>query len=217
MIEVAAEFAEVIFCAPLTLESAKDFYAKMKARVAQHGRNPEHVLIMPGLSAIVAPTEAEANEQFEYLQSLIHPIVAREILSTVLSGVDFSGYDPDEAFPELPPTQGSQAIFANVTEMARKENLTIRQVALRVAGARGKAVVKGAPEQVADVMEQWFQQEACDGFNVMPPFLPGSFDDFVDLVIPELQRRGLFRIEYEGRTLRESLGLPRPRSHHQER
>ena len=98
--------------------------------------------------------------------------------------------------------------------MARRENLTIRQIALRVAGARGKAVVRGSPQQIADIMEEWFVNEACDGFNIMPPYLPGALNDFVDLVVPELQRRGLFRTEYEGKTLRENLGLPRPESRH---
>jgi hypothetical protein len=98
--------------------------------------------------------------------------------------------------------------------MARREKLTMGQVALRVAGARGKAVVKGSPTQVADIMERWFREEGCDGFNLMPPFLPGGLDDFVDLVLPELRRRGLFRTEYEGRTLRDHLGLRRPASRH---
>src|SRR4051812_3446326 len=100
----------------------------------------------------------------------------------------------------------------NVIDMARKENLTMRQVALRVAGARGKSVVRGSPQQIADHMEEWFRKDGCDGFNLMPPFLPGGLDDFVELVLPELRRRGLFRTEYEGRTLREHLGLARPAS-----
>jgi len=146
------------------------------------------------------------------MQALIHPVVAREILSTVLGGVDLSGYSLDAELPDLPPSNASQSTFQAVTEMARRERLTIRQIALRVAGARGKSVVRGSPQQIADIMEEWFVNEACDGFNIMPPYLPGALDDFVALVIPELQRRGLFRTEYEGRTLRENLGLPRPES-----
>jgi len=213
MIKVAAEFAEVIFCAPLTLEAAQKFYAELKGRVAAHGRNPDHVKIMPGLSAIIGRTQAEADERHDYLQSLIHPIVAREILSMVLGHVDLSPYSLDEPLPEnLPQSNASQSTFQYVTEMARKEHLTIRQVALRVAGARGKSVVKGTPVGVADHMEEWFQKYGCDGFNLMPPFLPGGLDDFIELVLPELRRRGLFRTGYEGRTLRENLGLPRPAS-----
>ncbi len=213
MIRVAAEFAEVIFCAPLTLDAARKFYSSIKGRAAAHGRSPDHVKVMPGLSAIVGRTETEANEQYEYLQSLIHPMVAREILSLVLGSVDLSAYPLDGPFPEnLPLSNASQSTFQYVTDMARNEKLTLRQVALRVAGARGKSVVRGSPEQVADHMEQWFKEGGCDGFNLMPPFLPGSLDDFVELVLPILRQRGLFRSEYEGRTLREHLGLPRPES-----
>jgi len=213
MIAVAAEFAEVIFCAPLTLEQAQTFYRKIKGRMAEHGRASDAMKIMPGLSAIVGRTEADANEKYEHLQSLIHPVVAREILSTVLGGVDLTPYPFDGPLPEdLPMSNASQSTFANVRDMARKENLTMRQVAMRVAGARAKSVVRGSAQQVADHMEEWFRNGGCDGFNIMPPYLPGGLDDFVALVIPELQRRGLFRSEYEGRTLREHLGLARPAS-----
>jgi alkanesulfonate monooxygenase SsuD/methylene tetrahydromethanopterin reductase-like flavin-dependent oxidoreductase (luciferase family) len=143
----------------------------------------------------------------------MHPIVAREILSTVLGGVDLSPYDFDGPLPEnLPMSQGSQSHFRYVTELARSKNLTMRQIAEVVAGARGKLVIKGTPAQIADFMEHWYCEEAADGFNIMPPTLPGGLDDFVEMVIPELQRRGLFRTEYTGRTLREHLGLPRPAS-----
>ncbi len=215
MIGVAAEFAEVIFCAPLTLEAAQDFYANIKGRLAAHGRSPDAMKIMPGLSAIVGRTDAEARENYEYLNSLIHPVVAREILSMVLGNVDLTPYPFDGPLPEnLPRSNASQSIFQQVTEMARRENLSIRQVATRVAGARAKAVMHGSPATIADFMEEWFRNDGCDGFNLMPPFLPGGLDDFVDLVIPELQRRGLFRTEYEGKTLRDNLGLKRPASRH---
>jgi alkanesulfonate monooxygenase len=213
MIAVAAEFGEAIFCAPLTLEQAQGFYKKMKGRMAELGHTPNEMKIMPGLSAIVGRTEAEANEKYEHLQSLIHPLVAREILSTVLGGVDLTPYPFDDRLPEnLPMSNASRSTFDNVRDMARKENLTMRQVAMRVAGARAKSVVRGSPQQVADHMEEWFRKDGCDGFNIMPPYLPGGLNDFVALVIPELQQRGLFRTEYEGRTLREHLGLARPAS-----
>jgi len=213
MIGVAAEFAEVIFCAPLTLEAAQTFYATLKGKLSAFGRSPDEMKIMPGLSAVIGRTDAEAKENYDYLNSLVHPIVAREILSMVLGNVDLTPYPFDGPLPEnLPHTNASQSIFANVTEMARRENLTIRQVAMRVAGARAKAVIHGSPQTVADIMEEWFRKDGCDGFNIMPPFLPGALDDFVDLVIPELQRRGLFRREYQGKTLRENLGLTRPES-----
>ena len=213
MINVAAEFAEVIFCAPLSLDNAKKFYADLKGRVASHGRDPDQVKIMPGLSCIIGRTAEEAEEQAAHLQSLIHPMVAREILSMVLGYADLSRYSLDDPMPlDLPQSNMSQSTFQYVMDMARKENLTIKEVALRVAGARGKAVVKGSPTQIADQMEEWFRNAGCDGFNLMPPFLPGGLDDFVELVLPELRRRGLFRTEYEGRTLREHLGLNRPSS-----
>jgi FMN-dependent oxidoreductase (nitrilotriacetate monooxygenase family) len=211
MIKVAAEFGEAIFCAPLTLEAAQTFYADLKGRAEAFGRSPDELKIMPGLSCIVGRTEAEAQERYEHLNSLIHPMVAREILSMVLGHVDLSGYSLDGPMPQdLPMSNASQSTFQYVTEMARKEKLTMGEVAVRVAGARGKAVVKGSPQQVADHMEEWFRKDGCDGFNLMPPFLPGGLDDFVELVLPELRKRGLFRTEYEGRTLREHLGLRRP-------
>src|SRR6202049_3268659 len=217
MIAVAAEFAEVIFCAPLTLEAAQSFYASLKGRLAAYGRMPDAMKIMPGLSCVIGRTDAEAEETYEKLNALIHPIVAREILSMVLGNVDLTPYPFDGPLPEnLPRSNASLSIFQQVTEMARREKLSIRQVALRVAGARAKAVIRGSPQTIADTMEEWFRNDGCDGFNIMPPFLPGGLDDFVDLVIPELQRRGLFRSEYQGKTLRENLGLKRPASRYAE-
>jgi N-acetyl-S-(2-succino)cysteine monooxygenase len=217
MIGVAAEFAEVIFCAPLTLEAARKFYASIKGRLAAHGRAADDMKIMPGLSAVVGRSDEEARENYEYLNSLIHPVVAREILSMVLGNVDLTPYPFDGPLPEnLPHSNASQSIFEQVTEMARHERLTMRQVAIRVAGARAKAVMYGSPQTITDTMQEWFEKDGCDGFNLMPPFLPGGLDDFVDLVIPELQRRGLFRTEYEGKTLRENLGLKRPASRYAE-
>ena len=214
MIQVAAEFAEVIFCAPLSLEQGRKFYAELKARmVSQHGRSPDEMKIMPGLSPIVGRTQAEADDKQRYLDELTHPIVAREVLSMVLGNIDLTSYPMDGPMPQLAPSKvASLSIFQHVMDIAARGNLTLRQTAQIVAGARGKFVVRGTPEHVADVMEEWFRSEACDGFNVMPPYLPGSLDDFVTLVIPELQRRGLFRTEYEGKTLRENLGLKRPES-----
>ena len=211
--EFAAEFAEIVFTNHLTVESAQAYYADLKRRAAAHGRSPDQIKVMPGLSPIVGRTAGEAQEKFEYLQSLIDPVVGREMLSTVLGGVDLSGYPIDGPLPDLPVTNTTiQSALENWTRLARSENLSIRQLSLRAAGARGKSVVKGSPTDIADIMEQWFKSEAADGFNVMPPYLPGALDDFVDLVIPELQKRGLFRTEYEGRTLRENLDLVRPES-----
>jgi alkanesulfonate monooxygenase len=212
--DVAARFAEVIFSAHLTMESCQQYFREIKTRAAdKFGRNPDHLKVMPGLSAYVGRTEEEANEKFEYQNSLMHPAVAREILSTVLGNVDLTPYDFDGPLPDnLPMSNASQSTFKYVTELAKKDNLTMRQIAQVVAGARAKLVMVGTPKQLADRMEQWYVEEAADGFNIMPPYLPGALDEFVELVIPELQRRGLFRTEYQGRTLREHLGLPRPPS-----
>jgi FMN-dependent oxidoreductase (nitrilotriacetate monooxygenase family) len=213
MIRVAAEFAEVIFCAPLNVEQGRTFYAEIKARAAKHGRSSDAMKVMPGLSPVIGRTPDEADDKQQFLDELTHPVVAREILSTILGGADLKGYDMDGPMPQIAPSKiSSQSIINFVMDIARRRNLTLRQTAQVVAGARGKFVVRGTPQHIADVMEDWFTSEACDGFNVMPPYLPGALDDFVTLVIPELQRRGLFRTEYEGRTLRENLGLKRPES-----
>jgi alkanesulfonate monooxygenase len=145
------------------------------------------------------------------LQSLVHPEVGLQLLSEMLGQIDLSGYPLDGPLPEIKDTIGSHTALKLFTEMAKHENLTIRQLYLR-AVTRGHAIVRGTPKKIADHIEEWFTQEGADGFNVMPPYLPGALDDFVDKVVPELQRRGLFRTAYEGRTLRENLGLKRPES-----
>ena len=211
--ELAAEFAEAIFSPHLNIPEAKAYYDDVKGRMRKFGRDPEHVKILPGLSVIVARDEKEARKDYEFLQNLIHPIVGREILSTMLGEMDLRPYSLDEPLPDpLPPSNGSRGHYDSIVAMARRENLTIRELGRRVAGARGKNVFVGTPTQVADYMEEWFVKGACDGFNVMPPYISGAHDDFCEMVIPELQRRGLFRTEYEGKTLRENLGLPRPPS-----
>jgi FMN-dependent oxidoreductase (nitrilotriacetate monooxygenase family) len=217
--DVAARFAEVIFSANLTIDTCQKYFKEVKTRAQdKFGRNPDHLKVMPGLSPYVGRTEAEAKEKYDYQNSLMHPIVAREILSTVLGGVDLTPYDFDGPLPDnLPMSNASQSTFKYVTDLAKKDNLTMRQIAQVVAGARAKLVMVGTPKQLADQMEQWYVEEAADGFNIMPPYLPGALNDFVELVIPELQSRGLFRTEYTGRTLREHLGLPRPASRYANR
>jgi FMN-dependent oxidoreductase (nitrilotriacetate monooxygenase family) len=218
MMAVAAEFAEVIFCAPLTFEAGKTFYDKIKDRAASRGRAGDTIKVLPGLAPIVGRTDAEAAEKARHLESLTHPIVALEILSTILGGIDFSRYDIDAPFPDDLPatTNASQFVYASAQELARRENLSLREVALRMAGARGKNVITGTPHQVADMMEEWFVGGAADGFNILPSHFPGGLNDFVELVVPELQRRGLFRTEYEGVTMRENLGLARPQNRYVE-
>jgi N-acetyl-S-(2-succino)cysteine monooxygenase len=216
--DVAARFAEVIFSANLTIDTCQAYFKEVKTRAQdKFGRNPDHLKVMPGLSCYIGRTEEEAKEKYEYQNSLMHPIVAREILSTVLGGVDLSPYDFDGPLPELERGNSSHSTFDYVTGLAKRDKLTMRQIAQVVAGARAKLVMVGTPKSLADQMEQWYVEEAADGFNIMPPYLPGGLNDFVEMVIPELQRRGLFRTEYTGRTLREHLGLPRPRSRYERR
>lgn len=206
----AAEHAEAIFTAHIKLADAQAFYRDVKARAADVGRDPAHVVIMPGFSPLVGRTEAEAKEKFDFLQSLIHPAVLRETLAFTLGGVDLSPYDMDAPMPDLTPPNTMRGAFDTTMKLAREENLTMRQLAIRISAGRQRAFLAGTAEQIADHMEEWFRKEGGDGFNIIPPTFPGSFTDFVDLVVPELQRRGLFRTAYEGRTLRENLGLPRP-------
>lgn len=207
---LAAQTAEVIFTAQQTLADAQAFYADVKGRLAKYGRHPDQLKIMPGIFPVIGSTEQEAKEKFAAIQALIHPQVGLSLLTGMLGEVDLSKYSLDEPLPEIPHTELHQSRQKLLVELAQRENLTIRQLYEAIAGARGHWQVVGTPEQIADQMEEWFRNGGADGFNVMPPYLPGGLTEFVDHVIPELQRRGLFRTEYEGRTLRENLGLSRP-------
>ncbi|UZR29589.1 LLM class flavin-dependent oxidoreductase [Methylococcus mesophilus] len=211
--ELAARTAEVIFTAQQTLEDAQTFYKDVKSRLAKYGRTPDQLKIMPGVSPYVGRTEAEARAKYEQLQELIHPDAGLALLSGLSGGeIDLSQYPLDGPLPELPATKGIVSRQGMMIDIARKHGFTIRQLYQWVAGARGHWTLVGSAEQIADHLQEWFEKGAADGFNVLPPYLPGALDDFVDLVIPELQRRGLFRAEYEGRTLRENLGLARPQN-----
>ncbi len=208
--DFAAQTAEVIFTAQPTLEEAQAFYAGLKGQLAKYGRTPDQLKIMPGIFPVIGQTEQEAKEKYDQLQALIHPNVGLSLLSNLVGEVDLSGYPLDGPLPELPETNLQKSRQKLVQDWAARENLTIRQIYEAIAGARGHRTIWGTPEQIADQLEEWFVNDAADGFNIMPPYLPGGLDEFVDLVIPVLQHRGLFRTEYEGRTLRENLGLARP-------
>jgi len=208
--DLAARVAEVIFTHQPSLAAAQSFYAEMKSRAAAHGRDPAHLLILPGLSAIVGRSPAEAEDKAAVLRTLLHPAVALSHLQYWLGGFDLSGYPFDGPLPSLPDSNQSRSAQRSLYETARAENLSIRQLAQRVTDDAGTLV--GTPDDIADHIEEWFTGGAADGFNVAFPYLPGTLDDFAGLVIPELQRRGRFRTSYQGRTLRGHLGLPRPAS-----
>jgi FMN-dependent oxidoreductase (nitrilotriacetate monooxygenase family) len=205
---LAAETAEVIFAAGSNLANARAFYADVKGRMEKLGRNRDHLKILPGAFVVVGDTVDEARERRARLDSLVHYDSAIASLSIAL-GHDASRFDPDGPLPETPDTNASKSGRERAIDLARREGLTVRQLAQRLGGYAGLAFV-GTPKTIADEMEEWLMTEASDGFNVMFPYFPAGLNDFVYRVVPELQRRGLFRREYEGRTLRENLGLPRP-------
>ncbi len=206
--QLAAETAEVIFAAPSNLEAGKAFYADVKGRLDRLGRHRDHLKILPGAFIVVGSSDGEAREKLALLDSKVHYESGIASLSIAL-GHDVSHLDPDGPLPEIPETNASQSGRARVVEAARRGNLTVRELARRLGGYSGLKFM-GTPQTIADQMEQWLVEEGSDGFNVMFPYLPEGLNDVVDKVIPELQRRGIFRKEYEGRTLREHLGLPRP-------
>jgi FMN-dependent oxidoreductase (nitrilotriacetate monooxygenase family) len=208
--EFAARFAEAVFTAQQTFADGKAFYDDVKGRLARYHRRGDQIKILPGISPIIGRTESEARQREADLNGLINPEYGVRQLSTLLDH-DLSRHDLDGPLPDVGNhTEGNQSRFDLVTTLARRENLTIRQLIERLAGGRGHRVFAGTPTQIADEIEYWFTEGAADGFNVMPPTLPAGLTDFVDLVVPELQRRGLFRTEYSGTTLRQHYGLSRP-------
>jgi alkanesulfonate monooxygenase len=206
--KLAAETAEVVFGAQSTLEDGQRFYADVKGRMERLGRDPDHLKILPGAFVVVGRSVDEAREKRAHLDGLVHYESAIASLSVAL-GHDASKLDPDGPLPELPPTNASQSGQERVFALAKRESLNVRQLAQRLGGFAGLSFV-GTARTIADEMERWLVERGSDGFNVMFPFLPEGLDDFVDQVVPELQRRGIFRTDYEGATLRENLGLPRP-------
>ena len=209
----AAQHAEAVFTAHQTLQSAQDFYADIKARASAAGRDPEKLLVLPGISPYLGSTDAEARALRQEFDELTQPEYGLGILRKLL-GVDLDGLKLDGTFPEdLLAAAGREGSRSQLLlDTIRRERLTVRQVLHRFAGARGHYAVAGTPVQVADEIHRWFKNGAADGFNIMPPWLPGGFEAFADEVVPILQSRGLFRTEYSGRTLREHFGLERPES-----
>ena len=209
--ELAAQTAEVVFTAQTSLAAARDFYNDLKGRLPRFGRSPDDLRIMPGVFVVVGQSQAEAQEKFEEFQELVEPQVGVALLSRMLGNFDLSAYPPDGPLPELPLTDsGQRSRQLLLTELAGRENLTLAQLGRRIAGGRGHYSLIGTPAQIADELQAWFEGGAADGFNVLVPHLPGGLEDVANHVVPELQRRGLFRREYDGSTLREHLGLKRP-------
>jgi FMN-dependent oxidoreductase (nitrilotriacetate monooxygenase family) len=207
--QFAAETSELIFSGANNLEDAISYASDIKTRAVLAGKERDHVKILPGAFVVVGDSEDQALEKKALLDSLVHPDSGIANLS-VLLGSNISDLDLDKPLPELPESNASQSSRAKLIAMAERDNMTVGQLAQYVGGSFSSLEITGTASTIADVMEQWFVEGACDGFNIMFPFLPEGLDDFVDKVVPELQRRGLFRKEYEGITLRENLGLPRP-------
>ncbi|TCR64578.1 LLM class flavin-dependent oxidoreductase [Bosea sp. BK604] len=211
----AAQHAEAIFTAHQTLASAQAFYADIKKRAVALGRRPEHIRVLPGISPFIGSTQGEADRLEEEINDLIQPAASLDQLKRML-GVDLSGYDLDAPFPrEIIDTNGPKGVasrFQLVIDIVDREKPTLRGLIKRLAGARGHWVLAGTPERIANEIQTWFETGAADGFNIMPPWLTGGFDIFVAEVVPILRKRGLFREEYSGATLRDHYGLPRPES-----
>jgi FMN-dependent oxidoreductase (nitrilotriacetate monooxygenase family) len=213
----AARHAEAVFTAHVEKATAQEFYADLKRRIAGEGRHPDHVLILPGLSPMIAGTEAEANRLAREVNELTDPEVGRKRLSNRFGGHDFSHLPLDRPltpadFPDPGSVEAARSRTEVILNLVRRDNPTLRQLLAYLAGARGHFVTAGTPEQIADLIEDWFTDGAADGFNIMPPLLPSMLEVFCAEVIPLLQRRGLFRTGYTGETLRDRYGLPRPKS-----
>jgi FMN-dependent oxidoreductase (nitrilotriacetate monooxygenase family) len=204
----AVAHADVIFTIPTTLEMARTFRAAVIADAAEIGRAAPKVL--PAIHAIIGATEAEARARFDALAELIDPELSLSVLQMLLGGADLSGHDLDGPLPDIPATLANQTTQRMLIDRAHREGLSIRKLATQASVGRGAMMLAGTPVQIADRMEEWFAAGAADGFVVSHPFLPTGLDEFVDHVVPELQRRGLFREDYAGTTLREHLGLERP-------
>jgi FMN-dependent oxidoreductase (nitrilotriacetate monooxygenase family) len=213
----AARHADAVFTAHMAKSTAQDFYAELKRLAGEEGRNPAHVLILPGLSPMIAGTESEAQRLAREVNELTDPEVGRKRLSGRFGGHDFSHLPLDkplspEDFPDPNTVQAARSRTEVIINLVRRDKLTLRQLLGYLAGARGHYVSAGTPEQIADLIEDWFNEGAADGFNIMPPLLPAQLDVFASGVIPILQRRGLFRSDYQGTTLRNHYGLPQPPS-----
>ena len=207
---LSARVADIVFTSQSSLNGAKTFYDNVKSRCDRYGRSPDDMIVLPGALLFIGETESEAQEKLDMLNSLIPLRVAMQRLSANLGGVDLSKFDLDAPLPDIPVNNARVSAVESYLAISRREGLTLRQMAMRSAAAKHHWTLVGSVKQVADELESWFLEGGADGFNVLASDTPGAVNSLVDKLVPELQRRGLFHTEYEGRTLRENLGLPRP-------
>lgn len=212
--ELAARTADVVFTAQTELAAAREFFADVKGRTARYGRSPDDIKIMPGITPVIGRTMEEAQEKYEQLQALLPDDVALAALARFTRGVDIFSYPLYGQMPDLPEANSAKSRQKLIMDMARKGNLSLIQTARAVSAAQGHRVLVGTPQYIADELQEWLEADAADGFNVICNYYPGPFEDFSNLVIPELQRRGIFRTAYTGRTLRDHLGLRVPENRH---
>jgi N-acetyl-S-(2-succino)cysteine monooxygenase len=207
--ELAARTADMVFTAQTTILEGKAFCAEMRDRAARYGRGPDHLRIFPGLMPIVGRTASEAREKYEELRELVDDEVGLRGVARLCGGLDIYQYPPDGPLPPLPPSNAARARQQMIVEMGRR-GMTIREIGRVLGMSQAHRVAYGTPAQLADDMQEWLEADACDGFNLLFAYYPQPLEDFVTLVVPELQRRGIFRTEYEGTTLRANLGVPVP-------
>jgi len=206
---LAARTADMVFTAQPTIAEGQAFCRAMRDLAAGHGRDPEHIRIFPGLMPIVGRTEQEARDKYEELRELVDDATGLRGVARLCGGLDITQYDPDGPLPDLPPSNAARARQDMIVAMGRR-GMTIRQIGRVLGMSQAHRVAYGTPRQLADDMQEWLEADACDGFNLLFAHYPKPLEEFVELVVPELQRRGIFRTEYEGTTLRENLGVPFP-------
>lgn len=209
---LAAAHAEVVFATQSQIDPAHAFRADLRGHVAAAGRNPDSLKVMPGLNPVIGRTRAEAQEFYDDLQSRLSPELGLTALAPILPEVDLSGCDPDKPIPAslLPETTNASLTDLKRLKRQTEEGMTLRQIYTQFAGARGQTTVIGTGEDIADHIIRWVDAGACDGFLIQPPVLPLGLRAFTEQVVPILQERGYLRTAYEGSTLRENLGLPKP-------
>ena len=207
--DLAARTADMVFTAQPTIPEGQAFCRALREMAVGYGRGPDHVRIFPGLMPIVAPTMAEAEDKYETLRALVDDATGLRGVARLCGGLDIFDFDPDGPLPELPPANTARARQDMIIAMG-KRGLTIRQIGRVLGMSQAHRVLWGTPQSMVDDMQEWLEAGACDGFNLLFAHYPTPVDEFVNLIVPELQRRNLFRTEYEGPTLRENLGVPRP-------